>query len=145
VAKILVVVHLAVNGRGTIELTVVESIECFRSKLQRSRFGQVHILLKRHIEVIDSWPIKDAALGVAELTDRFLRKQRRIERRAPIASIGVYLQRSWQMLRSIEQIVICAVAQGTKQRVVRTIVERCGKSGSEARSSGEGPLCGQTV
>ena len=42
VAKILGVVHLAVNGRGTTELTVVESIECFRPKLQRSRFGQVH-------------------------------------------------------------------------------------------------------
>jgi hypothetical protein len=65
VAKILGVVHLAVNGSGTIELTVVESVKCFCPKLQGSRFGQVHILLKRQIEIIDAWPIEDTTLGVA--------------------------------------------------------------------------------
>jgi hypothetical protein len=56
VATILGVVHLAVNGRGTIELTVVESIECFRPKLQRSRFGHVHIFFESDITLASKRP-----------------------------------------------------------------------------------------
>jgi hypothetical protein len=44
---------------------VVEGIESLQAELERSGFGQTHIVLERQIELVDSRPIEKTALGVS--------------------------------------------------------------------------------
>ena len=59
------IVSLAVHGRRTVELCMVEDVEGFRADIKGARFQEAHCLAKLHVEVVNAGAMKDAPRRVA--------------------------------------------------------------------------------
>jgi len=122
---------------------MVKGIKCLCTEIDGSRFCKTHALLERPLGVLDAWPMEYAALGVTQLTEVLF--QRRIKDRPLVAPIGVDLERSRQILRRIEQVIVDAVAQRFKQRVVGIIEESYKKTSGKAYAAGDAPSFQKTI
>src|ERR1700730_8808788 len=68
---------IAVDRSGAIELRVIEHIERFHAKLQRSGTGQSQVLDHAQVNVFDSRTVEEAPRRVAALTERRQAEARR--------------------------------------------------------------------
>ncbi len=114
-AEVVRVFDLSVHGSWAVELRVVEGVEGFEAKLEGSRVGEAEIFLEGHVEVVNSRAVEDATFGIAELAQVFFRKESGVECGAPVSAVGVDLERTWEVLRRVEEIVVCAVAERAEE------------------------------
>ena len=90
---------------------MVEGVEGLEAELEGSRIGEAEVFLEGHVEVINSGAVEDAAFGVAELAEVFFGEESCVECAAAVAAVGVDLERAGEVLRGVEEIVVCAVAE----------------------------------
>jgi len=103
--------YLSVYRRRAIELSVIEGVECLYAELKRSCIGHPYVFRERQIKVANPGAIEDATLCVAELSQGFLTKERGVEGWTTVAPVGIYFERSRFILRGVEKVVVCTVAQ----------------------------------
>ena len=72
-------VDIAVDGVCSVELGVIERVETLETEFERGIFLDASGLVQRHIEIVDPWSIKHAAIGVAEGAERVRGEQHGVE------------------------------------------------------------------
>src|SRR5215469_770334 len=86
---------------GSIELGVVESVEEFGPKFKSLRFCYAQVFEQGNVPIINAWPMKEAALGIAKLPERFECKERSIKVISSLARVGVEQKLSWSEIRLV--------------------------------------------
>src|SRR5580692_4707656 len=110
-------VDVAVHGRWSVELGVVEEVESLETELQRLGFSEGNALQQSNVVIVDAGTVKEAALGVA-------RQSHRLEAEKCGIEIGF------------------AVGVGSEQGIVAIVEQGHGKTAAEVGDAGDRPtLC----
>ena len=107
--------YLSIYRCWPVELGVVEDVERLDAKFKVSCIGKANIFPECHIKVIDSRAVEDSAFGIAKLAQCLFAEKRGIEGWTAISPIGIDLERARRVLRGVEKIVVCSVAQGADE------------------------------
>jgi hypothetical protein len=97
---------IAIYGRWSEELRVVESVERFQPDLKGFGFGEPDVLEECQVEIVDPRAVEEAPRGAAKLTQGWETEERGVECCSSIAWIRVDLQITGSEIRRIHAIVI---------------------------------------
>src|ERR1700722_7836547 len=112
---------ISVNRQRPKELSMVECVKTFHSKLQRLRFRHTHIFHERNIEVIQSGPIEETPSRRAWSPQGILAKLRSIKIRTSIARVVSDVESAASIVRFINTKIVNAVGLGSNQRIVAKV------------------------
>src|SRR5208283_405964 len=128
-----------------VELRVVENIECFQPELQRLRFSQPQVLLKRHVKVADSRSVEESSPGGADLAQCREGEERGVKCRPSVARVGVDRKIARGEVWRVHAVVVDAVGDAAQQGSV-VVVEECDReTRAESRYSGNCPSLRQPL
>src|SRR5215472_9324724 len=86
---------------GSIELGVVESVEEFGAEFKSLRFCYAEAFEQGNVPIINAWSMKEAALGIAKLPERFEGEERSSKIISSLARIGVHKKLPWGVIRLV--------------------------------------------
>src|SRR5580658_890492 len=135
-------VDVAVHGRWSVELGVVEEVESLETELQRLGFSEGNALQQSNVVIVDAGTVKEAALGVARQSHRLEAEKCGIEIGFAVAGIAVEGEPTRNILRFIDTVVVDAVGFGSEQGIVAIVEQGHGKTAAEVGDAGDRPtLC----
>ena len=105
----------------------------------RTEFG------KRQIKIVDARTIEKSARRIPQLSERLCAERRPIKFGPPIPRIQVDIQRGTTVFRCVQQMVVEAISQSSKQRIVGIVVESHGKPGAETSCPRHTPSVRQSI
>src|SRR5580658_5375077 len=139
------VVHFPVDRGSSIELGMIERVECLQPELKRFRLGYSQHLVQRHVKVTDSGAIEKSPRNIPQLPKLLGGERGFVERRPAIPRIGVNVEPRAAILRRIQQIVVDTIPQCSEQRVIRVVEQSHGQAGSETGGIGDAPAIREAI
>ena len=124
---------------------MVEDVESLETELKRLGFCEGHGLQQGHVIVDDARAVEEPAFGITRLSQRLKTEETSVEIALAVTRVVIQCEPTRSVLRFVDAIVVHPVRFRAQQGIVAVIVERDGKSSTEAGNPGNRPALGPAV